>query len=378
MNQLYKFTNNFIFGGFLNDINNIKIDEQLLESNLDKLYINKDKFTSLYNYLTTFNKDSSGFINISLILQNITELKNLYESNNINIYNNQLINDDIITKLDKKIAIIKKIQEEIGESIDKKKQDKLQLGEITTLGGIKTFFRQQKKIYDELITQYENLKCFYDKKEDNINQCIDFDNKNKLNLDNLNFKFHLYEFQKIFETKNITKYALLRQFEGDDSFYVTYKKNYNEADDDVRYFLINDELSLIQISKPVNLKFDDVKYKNTLNSKYFDFVFAKELYIDRYIKNYLIEKIQKPDKDHKYKPLFELLDTLLYKLYRYNKEINQFMYDTPTFHNNLILMLLYLNKINIFYNYFSNDLEKINTSNFLDNNLVSSKKLIVH
>ena len=357
MNKSYKFTNNI--GGFLNDIKNININEH--------------NFISLYNYLTTFKKDSSGFINIQEILEKITELKNLYESNNINIYNNQPINNDIITELHDKILFIKNIEEKIQDAIDKKDVTKQNKSQDKLLGEIKTFFKLQKENYNKLITQYENLECFYKNKEDNINQCIDFDNKNKLNLNNLNFKFHLYEFQKIFEINNITKYALLRQFEDDDSFYVTYKKNYNEADDDVRYFLINDELSLIQISKPVNLKFDDVKYKNTLNSKYFDFVFAKELYINKYIKNYLIEKIQKPDKDHKYKPLFELLDTLLYKLYRYNKEINQFMYDTPTFHNNLILMLLYLNKINIFYNYFSNDLEKIDTHKFLNDNLIESK-----
>ena len=184
------------------------------------------------------------------------------------------------------------------------------------------------------------------------------------NRDAVQFMFPMYNFKLNFAKKlkdKVDSYAILKQFEGDESYYIVSSNNYNPETS--KFLLLEDDLSLQEIPNPTNpanqelIKDDNVNYKNTNNAiaaidasdtKYYNFYNSKLFMND--IKDLLLTKIKmykdpKPAKNN----IFELISNL----YRYYIQNNVFLIDVIKYNNNIFILLLFLNEIHTFYKLFN-------------------------
>ena len=213
------------------------------------------------------------------------------------------------------------------------------------------------------------------------------------NRDAVQFMFPMYNFKLNFAKKlkdKVDSYAILKQFEGDESYYIVDSNSYNPETS--KFFLLKDDLSLQEIPNPAIpanpelIKDDNVNYKNTNNETYNNFFKSKLLMDD--IKNLVITKVKMYSdiktakiKNIEVKEDFrsniilnkdlntiftepvrncDIVCELISKLYRYEIDENHFLIDTIKKNDNIFILLLFLNEIHTFYNLINKCIEILN------------------
>jgi ankyrin repeat protein len=326
---MYKFT-----GGFLNTLT--PYDDEIINR---KLIVTKTYEDIVSRLLSNFKlllepsnkKTIIDYVNKDIVSTLIKEIIDNLE--NINLYTSEL------NKLPAKPIAVDKFIKHINT---------INIPQLTTL---------KKKIENLL-----KINCFYDNPNPNSN--CDIINKEEthsktenllINIKNyIGDTFGLYQYDNKFKDMNITKYILLQKFFNDEKYYVLLKTTIPE-DPECRFFILQNNLSINELKRETiidkisytpsdeRIYFLNTNNNNLSRGKMYSFEFIEA--INQIIK----EKVSDIYIDLKY--ITDLFDIL----YVRNRENNQYMIDVIKKYNNIVIFLVYINKIKIIYDAIDNN-----------------------
>jgi ankyrin repeat protein len=314
-------------------------------------------------FLNTLQPHSNDEINSKLIvtseyLEFIKELIRDLEKS-IETSKTEIIKDYLITKknplIQKIILSLKIINNDNFNIIN---NDKLQPLPNDKPLDIKIKFNIDKlKLLEKKIENLLNINCFH--REDIINcQPITDTTLSKKKLEYVfeyigrTFGFH--EYADKLKLINITKYIILHKFTNDDNYYIVEKKT-NPQNPECKFFLLHNDLSIHDITSSIER--DKIIYFNKNQRIYFlntqnNNLSRGKMYITELIKT--INTIKKKNISNDTINL-KLITDICDILYIKDRKTNDYMFDTIKKYDNIVIFLIYINKIKIIYDSIDNN-----------------------
>ena len=394
VNTLYSFNNN-VFDNIINNYIHINKDNSI--ENFEQIY------TKINNKIEEYNNQNTSESDKTLIITIITQIKEELEKIENKI--NELNSKKKITFKSYIDSLTKAIKPPINYKIISK-----------IIDNIKIYLETIKDTYDN----YKNINCYVDDTK-NFESCKDFpfnteynETKSKKNRyfddtkEYLDHTFGIISYKTKFNDKhyNIYSYIILRKFKDDDKLYVLDSKDIKYLDNlilpETKVYILQENMSLKELTaeeqKKINineLQYNSIThdgkpvfYVNFSNTKNCNFIKGKQLgnafikSINTIIKNYKSynqDKLETKIIKQEFKNLIIDIQKLLKLLYRYDhKEKKYVMYDEINFRGNIVLYLLFINKISVIFNLLKTRKFTYSRIRYKDDKMLYEKKIYIN